>query len=186
MFNVIYYNNIKYNNNQFYMIFFSNLYNIKTRFINVSQLLVRCLSKQHHSRIFYDKIELNYGSKHRKMFKQQMNYVGFVQDHHCIPKQHRNHQLMKVLNYNINKYDNIAIMPNKKGIQGLNLHPNRLIHDGGHNQYNIYVKQQLDYIYQKYKKEQTNQMDGYKYEFWLLQKHLKKNMDFNEDQIPWK
>jgi len=168
------------------MILFNCIHGLQNICTKLSRQFMTNLCKYEHPKIFYDKIQFNYGSKYRKLFKKQMKYVGLVQDHHCIPKQHRNHQLLKIIHYNINKYDNIVIMPNKKGIQVLNLHPNRLVHDGGHNQYNIYVKEQLDYIVKKYEKNKINKMDGYKYEFWLLQKHLKKNMDFNEDNIPWR
>ena len=75
--------------------------------------------KNFSPKIFYDKKQLNYGSNYRRIFKHQMGYTGLVQDHHCIPKEHRNHELLQTLNYNINNYDNIMIMPNKKGIQEL-------------------------------------------------------------------
>jgi hypothetical protein len=132
-------------------------------------------------KIFYDKKQLNYGSKYRKLLKYQMGYTGFVQDHHCIPKEHRNHHLMKEINYDINTSENIVIMPNKMGIKQLNLHPNTLVHDGGHLKYNIYVKQQLDYILNNF-----HDKESHKYHFWLLHKYLKKNMDFNHDNIPWR
>jgi hypothetical protein len=132
-------------------------------------------------KIFYDKKQLNYGSKYRKLLKYQMGYTGFVQDHHCIPKEHRNHELMKEINYDINISENIVIMPNKLGIKQLNLHPNTLVHDGGHLKYNIYVKQQLDYILNHF-----HDKDSHKYQFWLLHKHLKKNMSFNHENIPWR
>ncbi len=132
-------------------------------------------------KIFYDKKQLNYGSKYRKLLKYQMGYTGFVQDHHCIPKEHRNHELIKEINYDINISENIVIMPNKLGIKQLNLHPNTLVHDGGHLKYNIYVKQQLDYILNHF-----HDKDSHKYQFWLLHKHLKKNMNFNHENIPWR
>ena len=132
-------------------------------------------------KIFYDKKQLNYGSKYRKLLKYQMGYTGFVQDHHCIPKEHRNHELIKEINYDINISENIVIMPNKLGIKQLNLHPNTLVHDGGHLKYNIYVKQQLDYILKHF-----HDKDSHKYQFWLLHKHLKKNMNFNHENIPWR
>ena len=31
-----------------------------------------------------------------------MGYIGFTQDHHCIPKQHRHHELLKKIDYDIN------------------------------------------------------------------------------------
>ena len=132
-------------------------------------------------KFFYDKKQLNYGSLYRRCFKHQLGYTGLVQDHHCIPKQHRNHILLKTINYDINKHDNIMIMPNKKGKELLNINPNYLVHDGGHLKYNFYVKEQLDYIYDNF-----DDMDSYRYQFWLLQKHLRKNMKYNEDNLPWR
>ena len=48
----------------------------------------------------------------------------------------------------------------------LNVKPEYLVHDGGHLKYNIYVKEQLDYIYNNY-----DDIESYRYQFWLLQKH---------------
>ena len=131
-------------------------------------------------RFFYDQRHLKYGSTYRRLHKHQMGYIGFTQDHHCIPKQHRHHELLKKINYDINNCDNLIIMPNKKGRSALNLHPDTLVHDGGHRKYNIYVKEQLDYIYHHHKES-----DDCRYQFWLLRNHLRKNMEMNEDGIPW-
>lgn len=133
-----------------------------------------------HPRFFYDRRHLKYGSKYRRSYKHQMGYTGFTQDHHCIPKQHRHHELLEKIGYDINTCDNLMIMPNKKGIFALNLHPDTLVHDGGHRRYNLYVKEQLDYIYRHYEG-----LDDCKYQFWLLHKHLRKNMGRNEDDLPW-
>ena len=132
-------------------------------------------------KFFYSQKQLNYGSMYRRYFKHQLGYTGLVQDHHCIPKQHRNHILLQTIDYDINKHDNIIIMPNNKGKDLLNVKPEYLVHDGGHLKYNIYVKEQLDYIYNNY-----DDIESYRYQFWLLQKHLRKNMKYNEDNIPWK
>jgi hypothetical protein len=109
-----------------------------------------------------------------------MGYTGFTQDHHCIPKQHRYHELLQKIGYDINKCENLVIMPNKKGVDALNLDPDTLVHDGGHRKYNIYVKEHLDHIYQHHE-----EMDDCKYQFWLLRTHLRKNMGMNEDNVPW-
>ena len=71
------------------------------------------------------------------------------------------------------------IMPTEKGVKNLNLNPKSLIHNGGHNKYNNYVKYNLDYLFNK-------NDDELKYEFWLFMNHLKKNMFDNSDNIPWK
>jgi len=142
---------------------------------NYTQALKQTLSH------FYHKKQFNYGTNYRLIYKKQFNYINYVQDHHCIPKQHKDHVLLKKMNYDIHNYDNIVIMPNKKGIKQLNLHPDTLVHDGGHRNFNKYVKKQLDFIHDTY-----DDMDSYRYQFWLLLHHIKKNMRFNEDKLPWK
>lgn len=120
-----------------------------------------------------------YGSKARKLYKSDKNYTNLVEDHHCIPKQWRDHELLEKLKFDINGSNNLYIMPNKKGKNNLNLHPNTIIHQGGHAKYNIFVKYHLDEI---------NKLpyENSKYEFWLLLHYLKKNMNTNDDNIPWK
>ena len=90
--------------------FFRNiLFFFCTNFLIVNSFSKRGL-KNFSPKIFYDKKQLNYGSLYRRCFKHQMGYTGLVQDHHCIPKQHRNHILLKTINYDINKHDNIMII----------------------------------------------------------------------------
>ncbi len=123
----------------------------------------------------------SYGSKARKKFKKTVGISEYVQDHHCIPKQWKEHPLILNINYSIHCSSNIIMMPNKKGINELNLNPNTLVHDGGHTPYNYYVKDKLDYIYYN-----CRNIDNQKYQFWLLIHHLKKNMIYNEENLPWK
>ena len=124
----------------------------------------------------YDKYK--YGSKARKEFKIKKGYIGFVEDHHCIPKQWRNHKLLERLEFDINCSNNIVIMPNKKAKYELDLFPNTLIHENGHRHYNNYVKYNLDLFYRKSYEES-------RYELWLFLHHLKFNMKYNDDNIPW-
>lgn len=121
-----------------------------------------------------------YRSRARKKFKALNQYTNLVEDHHCIPKQWREHELLKNVDFDINCSSNLVIMPNNKGKDFLKLHPNTLVHQGGHVKYNIYVKEILDKIYEKHCEDEK------KYQFWLFLHHLKKNMKFNKDNIPWK
>ena len=121
-----------------------------------------------------------YRSIARRNYKDKMKYTGYVQDHHCIPKQWKEHPLLQDLDYDINSSKNLIIMPNNKGIEKLNLHPNTLVHDGGHVPFNKYIKHELDYIHGKW------EFDEKKYLFWLFLCYIKKNMKFNDDQLPWK
>ncbi len=133
------------------------------------------MSKHMSSRSDY----FRYKSIHRRNFKKYKNYINCVEDHHIIPKQWKNHQLIKSINFDINSSNNLYIMPNNNAKNIFNIHPNTLIHEGGHMKYNKYVKKQLDYI-------QDSSKDSQNYYFWLLLNHLKSNMQFNEDNIPWK
>ena len=141
------------------------------------------LFTQSYRTLSYDKSckdMYRYKSLSRRSYKEKMKYTGYVQDHHCIPKQWKYHPLLTMLNYDINSSQNLLIMPNNKGIKNLNLNPNTLVHDGGHTPFNKYVKNELDYIYTK------KEFDEKKYLFWLFLCHIKKNMKFNDDNLPWK
>ena len=130
-------------------------------------------------RTFSSQDIFRYKSRMRRKFKEENNYINHVQDHHCIPKEWREHQLLQRVDFDINSSKNLIIMPNALGKKELNLHPDTLVHQGGHYKYNQYVKMHMDDIYQK-------PDDECKYEFWLLLHHLKSNMKFNEENIPWK
>ena len=105
-----------------------------------------------------------YKSWDRTLFKKLKGYSGHINDHHIIPKQHKNHILLKKVKYDIHGRFNLLIMPTKDGIEKLNLHPNTLYHCA-HPQYNRYVKQQLDEIYR---------CDDKEYQLWLFVCWLKK------------
>ena len=94
-----------------------------------------------------------------------------VEDHHVIPKEFRNHIIIKKYKYNISSSNNIMMMPNKKGIELLNT--NRLLHSGGHLKYNKYVKNELNKI--------NNEEELYQ-----LLNYLKSQMNGNSENIPWK
>ncbi len=129
---------------------------------------------------FKNKDIFRYNSRARKNFKKLKNYSNYVQDHHCIPREHRDHSLLKTLDFDVNCSKNIYIMPTKKGKYILNLHPETMVHEGGHHHYNKFVKENLDEINTK------SEYDEKKYEFWLFLMFLKSNLKFNNDNIPWK
>ena len=159
-------------------LFFLNFFIIKRNF-NFTQTYAFSSKKPFFSYNTNQQI-FRYRSNERKIFKKNKKYFkGLVQDHHCIPKQHRYHPTILKINFDINSPSNLMIMPTEKGIKDLNLNPDSLIHNGGHNKYNNYVKYNLDYLFNK-------SDDELKYEFWLFMNHLKKNMFNNCDNIPWK
>ena len=114
----------------------------------------------------------NYGSLARRNFKKRYHLTGLVEDHHIIPKQWRNHKIIKESGYNISESYNIIFMPSHRGIAALNT--KRLLHSGGHDEYNKYVKKSLDTF-------------DFTEELVEFVAHLKKNLrNGNQDQIPWK
>ena len=122
-----------------------------------------------------------YGSEERRRFKDITGLRYLVQDHHCIPKQYRNHKLFKQTNFNVNCSRNILIMPTNFGVKELNLHPDTLVHDGGHHAYNKYVGEQIEKIYRE---QQT--IDDKQYQIWLFLHYLKDNLHYKNDIVPWK
>lgn len=115
----------------------------------------------------------------RKVFKKNKNYIGYVNDHHIIPKQHKNHYIIKNTNYDINGNFNLIIMPTKKGKIKLNLHPNVLYHHS-HPEYNKYIKKELDKILLE-----TNNIEEAEYILWLYVHYLRDNLVIKKDNIPW-
>lgn len=111
----------------------------------------------------YDPI-FRYGAWDRKLFINNKGYKGKVNDHHIIPKQNKEHPLLKHVKYDIHGRFNILIMPTKQGKKDLNLHPNIIYHQS-HPRYNRDVKKVLDEIYNCQDKE---------YQLWLYVCWLKK------------
>jgi len=132
--------------------------------------------------LFDNKItdEFNYGCEERRKFKEEEGIRFLVQDHHCIPRQFRNHKLFEQTKFNINCSRNILMMPTRLGIKELNLHPDTLIHDGGHPAYNKYIGKQIEKIYNE---EKT--IDAKQYQIWLFLHYLKDNLHYKNDKIPW-
>lgn len=113
-----------------------------------------------------------YGSLARRNIKLRYGLKGLVEDHHVIPKEWRNHRIIRDSGYNISESYNIVFMPSHMGKQVLNT--NRALHSGGHLEYNKYVKKCLDSF------ESPEELCDFVV-------HLKKNLrDGNQDQIPWK
>ena len=55
----------------------------------------------------------NYGSEERRRFKDLSKIRYLVQDHHCIPRQFRNHKLVREIDFDVNCSRNILIKPTK-------------------------------------------------------------------------
>jgi hypothetical protein len=124
--------------------------------------------------------KFNYGSEERRRFKDLSNIRYLVQDHHCIPRQFRNHKLIREIYFDVNCSRNILIMPTRLGVKELNLDPNTLVHEGGHPRYNKYVGSQLEKINDEY-----DTLDEKRYQIWLFLHYLKDNLHYKNDIIPW-
>ncbi len=81
--------------------------------------------------------------------RRDYNLTGLVEIHHIIPRQFKRHPTIIFSKYDIENGYNFVFLPNKKGENVLNIHPDRPIHNNGHIEYNYYVKQRLDDIFNK-------------------------------------
>ena len=116
---------------------------------------------------------MRYGSIVRQRFKTRWKLRGgVIEDHHVIPKQWKNHAVVKKFGYDIDGSANIIMMPTKVGLDVLNVRRNRMTHNGCHVKYNRYVGTLLDTIKTK---------DDLLY----LRDFLKGVCRFNHDIIPW-
>lgn len=158
-----------------------NIYNIITMKwfnSNLHFILLCSLTSTHITR--YKSTDIyRYKSKYRRIYKNNHKYTNLVEDHHCIPCEYKDHELLKNLEFDINSSNNLIIMPNKYGKYILNLHPDTLVHQGGHVHYNRFVKSILDEILLE------NTDDDKKYILWLFIHYLKNNLQINKDNIPW-
>ena len=116
---------------------------------------------------------MRYGSILRRNFKMRWG-VKNVEDHHVIPRQFRNHPVVKYLRYDVNDGKNIIMMP-RFITQGMR--ENRHIHNGGHKKYNQYVGKMLDSL---------DKMEDPKKDFELFTEFLKTACRFRPQDVPWK
>lgn len=123
---------------------------------------------------------MRYGSVVRRSFKQRFGLLrGLTEDHHVIPKQWKDHPVIRKIDYDIHVSHNIVIMPTHFGMEKLNVRPTRLVHYGGHRAYNKYVKEMLDSI------DVCQDPLTVWSEFILFHSFLKLNMRENVHNIPW-
>ena len=122
-----------------------------------------------------------YASVARRNFKVRWNLRGgLVQDHHAIPRQWREHPVVRAVNYDFNSSDNIVMMPTPLAFKCMNIRRDRLVHYGGHKKYNLYVGMWLDHIHKIQDPEEMLR------EFYNFRHFLKRNCRDNRDHIPWK
>ena len=116
---------------------------------------------------------MRYGSLIRRNFKNRWN-VKNVEDHHVIPRQFRNHPVVKYLRYDVNDGKNIIMMPR---FITPGMRENRHTHNGGHKKYNQYVGKMLDSL---------DKMEDPKKDFELFTEFLKVACRFRPQDVPWK
>ena len=116
---------------------------------------------------------MRYGSIIRRNCKLRWNRQN-VEDHHVIPRQFKNHPVVKYLRYDVNDSKNIIVMP-RYLLPGVR--ENRLTHRGGHKKHNDYlgnVRNSLDTL------------DEPEKDFKLFTEFLKTACRFRPQDIPWK
>jgi hypothetical protein len=118
-------------------------------------------------------VTMRYGSITRKNFKTRWGLQGkIIEDHHVIPKQWKNHAIVKKFGYDIDDHRNLIMMPTKLGVQTMGIRANRMTHNGCHVKYNRYVGTILNSI----KTEE---------DLYYFRDFLKSVCRFNHDIIPW-
>ena len=121
---------------------------------------------------------MRYGTVTRRWFKTRWGLrTGLVEDHHIIPKEWSNHPVVLRNKYDVNNNQNLIMMPTHYGMEKLNIREDRMIHHGGHNEYNKFVKSMLDSMLE---------LDESEKEFKELCLFLRKNCRDNQDNIPWR
>lgn len=88
------------------------------------------------------KQNFSYKGRSRKTRLGHFKKQGLVQDHHVIPRQHRNHPRLISIDFNINSSQNLVAMPTPKFIK--HLRSDRYSHAGGHVKYNALVLHMLN------------------------------------------
>ena len=116
-----------------------------------------------------------YNTKLRRNFKNTFFKEGLVENHHIIPKQFKKHELIKKINFDIGRSQNIIFLPNISAQSILN--DETQIYHQSHIKYNKYIKQQLDDI------NKNVTMDEKKYEFWLFFYSLYNGLKDNDEFI---
>ena len=122
----------------------------------------------------------SYRSVLRKKIIKKSILHGFVDNHHIIPQQFKNHDIIHRVKFNIDFSYNIAILPNAKFRHHKVYHdfPDVLIHERSHVFYSNYVKQNLNEMMT------VVDEDELKLEFWLFTEHLKHSM-YHKTDVPW-
>lgn len=110
-----------------------------------------------------------------KSYKKRFKLNSQIEIHHIIPREHKYHPVILNCNYNIEDGYNFQFLPTKLGELKLNLHTNRPIHINAHYQYNLFIYNYLNELY--------NSNNYSKNDLIKLNIFLRKNM--RDIHIPW-
>lgn len=113
--------------------------------------------------------------QHLKNTRVKFHLQGLVHIHHIIPRQFRNHPVLK--GFDIEDGQNFIFMPTELGKQQLNTI--RLTHDKGHKQYNKFVGHHIEKIYRNFP------LDCREKEIQKLVLSLRRNLT-SHSNIPWR
>ena len=125
----------------------------------------------------------HYGSRHRKLWKNKYFHKGVTEDHHIIPRQFKNHQVIKALDIDLCCSNNIILM--HSFVCKYFLEYDNMLYHKTHNKYNAYVGEILDKMYERWMDKENSELDDLKYEFWLFHKDLENRILEKDDNLPW-
>ena len=118
---------------------------------------------------------------HKSSFRNirtKKNLTGLIEIHHIIPRQFKRHPTILFSNYDIENGYNFILLANKKGEKVLNIHHDRPIHNNGHVQYNYYVKERLDSIFNDRNREKNLQ-------HLMCELNIELRQNMRHLDIPW-
>ena len=146
----------------------SYTYSINKNLNNIIQI------NGNYSLFNYDKGKdiYRYGSKQRKKIKYFYHSRGTIEDHHIIPKQFKDHKLLKNIHFDIACSNNLLVMPS------LSLkNDDKIIYHCSHRLYNDYILHNINQI-NKY-----DNIDEKKYHFWLFFCMIKELLEKNDSYM---
>lgn len=79
-----------------------------------------------------------------RLKRKQYGMTGMVQIHHLVPKHLKHHNTLRRYKYNVEADYNFILLPTDKSVNRINLRENRVVHSGGHDQYNNFTSACLD------------------------------------------
>ena len=76
--------------------------------------------------------------------RRRWGLCALLQIHHVIPQQWAHHPAVTRCGFDVHGRDNLLFMPTRIAASNMRLRDGRLVHDGGHMRYNVYVRYRLD------------------------------------------